>query len=222
MTPRPEPVTSDWQVAHAMIGEPPEQGLHWLSGEIAETIGITVFQITARLKAMEKREIVRRGDTPGTAQFWLLTENGYYLGLGKEPPKKEKAPLGERVYRTPTGGWYSPGGGTHGLPDDSAVPRRAPEDGHGWRLRYVWEPVKPNGEPSDGMVEVFIDREGNQWVRAEPNEEAHLVCENSRLTQGLRPCRLRRMDGTSRAEQTIAIWDRHRRDHIAYMTRNER
>lgn len=221
MAPRPEPVTNDWMVAHAMAydGETATQELGWFSKEVATMLGLDVFQITARLKAMEKRGLVLQVAQPGQGPLWVLTENGYYLGIGKEPAPKPKVPLGERVYRTPTGGYYSPGGAGRALVDDSGAIRLQPEDTKGWRMRYVYEPRNKKGEIQDGTIEVFIDLEGGEWVRAEADEEAHVLCHHR--WEGLRPTRLRKMDGSSRAEVTIRSWERRRNEDLQWSRRNE-
>jgi hypothetical protein len=193
---RAEPVTSDWSVAKSMLQE--ESGLCWTSAEIAENLSITVFQITARLKGMQGRELVERVE-----EFWRLTMLGEQLATSPEPPKKEKLPIGERIYRTPTGGYYSPGAIGAALPDDSSVPRRSAEDAHGWRLRYEWGIRTGQFHLSDSYTTIFTDPDGIEWVKCAPTEIAELIVPEGRLTLGLPDVRLRRRNGATVAEKKI-------------------
>lgn len=205
MAPRPEPVTNDWQVTRAMLGDPPEEGYAWLSAEIAASLEITVFQITARLKGMEGRKLVYREQS-----YWALTPLGFQLGSSPEPPKKIKPPLSERVYSTPTGGIYSPGGGAASLPSDEGVPKVS--DTRGWKMRYLYGPKERipvrQGSKIIGyeflartQIEVHIDPDGNEWVRCDPIEPAELI--RLPVADGLSCSRFRRRTGSTAAERRL-------------------
>lgn len=219
MTPRPDPVTSDWQVARAMADD--EAELCWTSAEIADILGITVFQITARLKGMEGRRLTERAEG-----YWRLTGVGYVLGTGPEPPHKPKVPVGERVYHTPTGGLYSPGGGVAALPDDSLIPRRSVGE-KGWKLRYIHGPKEKIPVHEKGklvghwylarlQVEVFIDPDGVEWVKCDPVEVAELIVPAP--CEGLTDTRLRRLNGSTAAERRLR---RHEDDREEVLERDE-
>ncbi len=92
-----KPVTSDVGVLQGW----PKTKKPVTSLEVAEALGITVFQITARLKGMEGRGLVER-DTKG---LW-------------KPTGKEAAP---EIARQPRARIAN--GSAVGLPDDSKVPR---------------------------------------------------------------------------------------------------
>lgn len=98
-----KPVTTDVSV---LQGWPKKKGGKASSAEVAEALGITVFQITARLKGMETRGFVARDN--GT---WLRTEKG--LAEAKSPSPS--------VVKAPTRQLNSLGFAT-GAPDDSKVP----------------------------------------------------------------------------------------------------
>ena len=192
MAPRPEPVTTDWQVCKAMRGDPPDV-YAWKSNEVAEVLGLTVFQITARLKAMSGRQLVAR-----EMEYWQLTDLGVHCADGPEPPKKEKVPLGDRVYRTPTGGVYSPGGPRKTVPEDPGALRLPRGGTKGWRMRYAYGPKNPKTGFADIEFEVFIDLDGNQYVRAEPFETADVLVECPVTTM-----RLCKMNGYTAKEKTM-------------------
>lgn len=171
MPPRKPPVTNDYDVLQKM-GDRTRT-----SAKIAERLGITVFQITARLKGMEKRGLAEH--LPDGK--WRASEKGLKMAAGPRPVEKSRS-LGERVYRTPTGGLYTPGGSAAEPVDDSGAIHA--DHCRGWKIKYKW--VGPGG-----MIrkDIFIDTEGNHWVHARPNQPAELVLMTERMA-GLSPVRL--------------------------------
>jgi hypothetical protein len=157
---RQAPVTSDLKVLQAIdtLNQAAGQEQAYSSAEIAEAMGLTPFQVTARLKGMEGRELVARDEG-----YWYVTERG--TDYRKDPPpERQSLPLGERVYKTPTGGLYSPGAAmVASMQDDEKVPRQA--GCPGWKLKYQWGKKNPNYyNMSATQREVFIDTEGDEWV----------------------------------------------------------
>lgn len=134
------------------------------SGAIAEKVGLEVFQITARLKSMEKRGLVQRNERG----HWHRTPAGTeYHGA---PPAQPAANV--RITTRTRG---APAAYDRGVP----IVRSCRD----WRIDYL--PTRDHHQ-----VTVFTDTEGIEWIEAEISEQAHLIFK-SRIT-GLGNTRLRR------------------------------
>lgn len=158
------PVTTDWKVANTLLKTSKPR----FSSEIAAKMGLTVFQITARLKGMELRRLMVRNDQGA----WSLTEDGRTLGAGPEPPPVEHTPRRREGF------------GAVSLPQDDGV--RRVHSTKGSRVRYLWD--------HGNRVDIFTDRKGRQWVRCHPMETAALIRE---FKNGLPSVRLRPLSGSS-------------------------
>jgi hypothetical protein len=114
-------------------------------------LGVTVFQITARLAAMEKRGIIKRTQSGK----WRLSREGWRLtGL----------PRPAETIRVPTeGGSYRP--------DDSDVPRVRTHDG--WRIRHVRTDAFNRKKERRHIL--YIDPEGDFFTQALSQEPADLI-----------------------------------------------
>jgi len=158
------PVTTDWKVANTLLKTSKPK----FSNQIAAKMGLTVFQITARLKGMELRRLMIRNDQGA----WSLTEAGQLLGTGPEPALPERRPRR-------TGGT-----GAVSLPQDEGV--RRVRSTAGSRVRFIWD--------HGNRIDIFTDRKGRQWVKCHPMESATLIRE---FKSGLTPVRLRPLSGSS-------------------------
>jgi len=175
-------VTTDWSVANALSAVKKSKPMS--ANEVAELMGLTPFQITARLKGMEGRKLVCRQDG-----LWVLTDTGIALGKGTEPAAPPK------VVRI-----RMPGQAAVPLPDDKRVPHVASDAS--WSLYYIWHGTDPE---KIKRIDVFMDSEGVEYVKAHPMETADLIMTFHHKTEGLTPYRLRKLENST-LKRTI---DRH-------------
>jgi hypothetical protein len=190
--PRP-PVTSDWQVVRAIVQlqelskrikpkpsksrtKPNNKAkTHFQSGAIAHHMKLSVFQVTARLKAMQGRNLLER-DEHGN---WSVTAEGQELANKSEPPPPP--PPSVRGF-----GHVPP---LSNLPDDSKVPTISKMGKtQGWDWRSGWG-------PGEDHVEVYISPSGQEYVQAHPLEKAHLIRIYPDIP-GLSPMRLVKLEGS--------------------------
>jgi hypothetical protein len=145
--PHPPPVTNDVQVLGIMQEKKARS-----SAKIANALGLTPFQITARLKSMEKRGLVAR------------TESGKWYRL--LTPEQAKA-----VQPAPKAGGTSSPRLTLVVKDDK-VPRIRSCAGWARQFKFVGD---------TRMLIVADPADGQRYVQASPHEEAHLVFESDGL-----------------------------------------
>lgn len=134
------------------------------SAEVASLLGLTPFQVTARLKSMEKRALVKR-DKVGK---WLKLRKWHEVQAEQEQEAVQK--------KARRAVWVA------GLPPQAVVDDGVPhiEDTHGWRARYT-----PYAD--DRWVLVFMDpKTGTEYIRAHFAEKADLI----RTFRDLPPVRL--------------------------------
>lgn len=164
-------VTSDWSVARSL-----SKSKKPLDAKgVADLLKLdSPFQITARLKGMEQRELVCRQEG-----LWILTDKGRALGVGEEPA----APL--KIVRIRVAG-----GSAIPLPDDERVPRIKSDSN--WSIYYIWHRL-PNGDFS--RIDVWMDSGGVEYVAAHPMEtaDAVYVCHDA----SIRDKRLRKLENSS-------------------------
>lgn len=179
-------VTTDWSVARAIEGltvvathgksKKPKllkPGLLtcFASDTIAQALKLTVFQITARLKGMEGRELVVREDG-----LWGLTEKGRNLAALIGEPQ----PIAKPKVARPDG--WKPEPPT--TPDDSKVKQikgASKEDGWTWRTQH--DPAARR------FFTVHMGPDGTEYVEAHVMERADLIVKHD--VPGLPASRLR-------------------------------
>jgi hypothetical protein len=186
------PDPRDWDVGRKMrVFKRDEQGRKVIgaltSNRIAEKLGLEVFQITARLAAMEKRGVTRRTEDGR----WRLTKDGWALVHGPRPAE---------IVRVKTAN------GAVAI-DDSHVPevRSSPE----WKVDYVWY------GPHRMRLDVFTDPSGQKYVVATDSEPADLILRLREHPNWVTPenwfYRLRRLEHSVMAEKVrrmLAIMER--------------
>jgi len=140
-------VTNDVQVLKKLSFK---QGLR--SAEVADLLGLTPFQVTARLKSMEKRELVKR-DKKGN---WLKVVSWKDAQAQQEQAAQAKA---VRV-----AAWKA------GLPPQGASDEGVPHLSStvGWTGRYT-----PYAE--DRWLIVFKSPDGVEYIRAHVSERADVI-----------------------------------------------
>lgn len=159
--------TNDLQVLGAMSAKNPRTSAH-----IAEKLGITPFQITARLASMEKRGLAQRVD-----KKWLRI-----VSVDEAKAMAEKSKRSAESSR-----------GTIIVDMQDAVARRDSNvpilpNARGWKLRTFWS-------TGDQRIQVFTTVEGEHFVYAEPSEPADTLVDYRAQNIGL--IRLRKFDTNS-------------------------
>lgn len=139
--------TSDLAVLKVMSAKNPRS-----SARIAEKMGLTPFQITARLASMEKRGLVKRDD-----KKWLRLVS-----------VDEAAAMAEKSKRT-----SEASRGTIIVDAADATARRDAgvrtiRHAKGWTFRHFWS-------TGDQRILVFTSPKNNHYVYAEPSETADLL-----------------------------------------------
>lgn len=178
-----EAVTSDRGVLSVLVKS--KKSLK--SAEIAKAMGITVFQITARLKGMEKRLLVAREKASGN---WLATSAGKErlddMESGRYQPPKVATPNFRR----------------HMIAErDRAMEAVIAEEEksgqvpvfysmRGWKLRYEWH--------GSERVDIFTAPDGMEFVIAQPGDRADIIRKYKQ--GGLSPTRLRIRNEAQRSE----------------------
>lgn len=186
--PRQAPVTNDLKVLLAIqdANSSAEMECMWSAKEVAEMLDLTPFQITARLAAMEKRGLMAREEGD-----WYITEAGHAYVENPPPPKKSIIP-GQKVYRTPTGGMYTPGASVVYQEELDKGVERVPSC-PGWKMKYQYAKKGFHQKMAEIEATIFIDTEGEQWIECRPDQKADLIVGPGPRTQGLPPKRLRRL-----------------------------
>lgn len=123
------------------------------SAEVAGLLGLTPFQVTARLKSMEKRALVKRDQ----AGKWLKLRKWHEVQAEQEQAHQQKA--------LRKAAWVA------GLPPQAVTDEGVPhiDNTRGWRARYT-----PYAD--DRWVLVFMDPStGTEYIRAHFAEKADLI-----------------------------------------------
>lgn len=159
--------TNDLQVLGVMSAKNPRS-----SAKIANKLGLTPFQITARLASMEKRGLVRRVE-----KMWLRI-----VSLDEANTMAEKSKTTIESSR-----------GTIIVSTQDATARRdakAPVLKHakGWRFKSFWS-------SGDNRIQIFTNPKGEHFVYAEPSEQADLLIDYRDRDLGL--IRMKRFTETS-------------------------
>lgn len=170
------PVTTDHAVLTAMVESETKA---FTAKQIGKLLDLTPFQITARLKGMESRElIVRNGQTNTVGKkLWIVTDEGRVFQ--KDPPP----PPAIRMSRSRYGGSNPP----PARPDDSDIPRVTRS-----RLNEGWkcEMLDVDGHTHD----LITNPSGVQFVCASHLETANLIFEPNIV--GLKPARYKLYEGS--------------------------
>ncbi|HLA14786.1 MAG TPA: hypothetical protein VJZ25_07160 [Gemmatimonadaceae bacterium] len=125
-------------------------GVGTTSQRVAGALRLTVFQITARLKAMEGRGFLRRDE----AGFWHRAPSG--VAEAKHPSATIRTAKTPRI--------RGEGLPAIGLPDDRKVKHiRATKYKDGWRMHYV------------GVEPVFVAPDEREYAKARTYEAADLL-----------------------------------------------
>lgn len=180
----PGPITNDYDVCRAL-----QKGKRNLAAaKAAKLTGLTPFQITARLKGMEGRNLVKRSEG-----LWQLTEDGAALARGPRPAPPP------RVRAVPP----APGGPpAAGLPDDTGV--LVLDSCRGWKLRYLWGHSR--------RIELYATPEGEEFVEASAFENADAILKASK--SGVK-VRLRRKESSGAARRIEKAIQKDRERELA-------
>ena len=163
-----EEVTNDWKVARVLVKLKKPHS----SADVAGALGLTPFQITARLKGMELRGFAKRING-----LWTHTEGGVELAAGPEPVVSASSPRSAPTRKL-------------GVVGERPSDKDAIEvDTRGWKIEYIrlgdiWNPKSTQRLVG---IPVFVDLKGKKWVQAPEFEKAVLI---RRFTTGLRPVRM--------------------------------
>jgi hypothetical protein len=175
-----QPVTTDKQVIAALL----KQKKSLDATGVAKLFGLTPFQITARLKSLEKRTLLQR-DKAGK---WLVVRGDRTDAFLKAP--EEVRHVGTSRAKAFVG------------PDDSQVPRiKGAGKSRGWF--YIWRgthTLNANGDPvdCDKGGDIFVGPDNRHWIMAKPDEPAHLIIEYEQ--RGIDPVRLVEFETTHYAD----------------------
>ena len=145
------------------------------SAGLAAKMKLHVFQVTARLKSMERRGLAARNQKGE----WL--KGGEADEFMKQPLEVRNPPAEKRKASPPPNG---------GKPDDSRVP--VIHDMREWKLEYEWCHHLKSGEE---RIDVYFDANGTKWTRAHWEEKAELVFQTAKY-RGISPLRLVHYEGS--------------------------
>lgn len=149
-----EAVTDDVSVLQKWPKDKKKNPAKCTSAKVAESIGVTVFQITARLKGMEGRGLLVRENG-----LWMMTQQGEEVrdnppqSLARKTSASRPAPMAVVVF------------------DDSKAPRITPEERRkqGWTNEKVWV---------DGKARTInVSPKGVKYAECKPHEAADLIFE---------------------------------------------
>lgn len=178
------PVTTDRKVLELMVTFKNPHSSRF----IAQKMQLTVFQITARLKAMEGRKLIKR-DESGK---WSVTLQGQQrLAAMQDGTWKEPTPVAARVQRV-----------EQFASDLMTTVRAEIAEGvplyralKGWKVRYIWS-------SHDSRFDIYRAPDGLEFRRVDLTERADLIVQYA--TPGMPPIRLKILEPTLQAQ--LDVW----------------